>query len=223
MRFNGISATLWRFCKYSTASLVRPLACIVCTANASQASLGLRILKYQTSVFMPNVERDKGLKCHSWVKKLLALWKTCSVFCQARPLLRDARPPFHPTLICPRIAVAPSRDNSISADFPTLKIICVAYGMQTSFMGLWYLHSVQSSERTLRYAAPFRIWNKIQILSLIKKKIRKKSIYHKCLPLFVNVSRQSLAPFHSVSIKALLHSYAAQKGCGRIPAKDHAV
>lgn len=43
--FNGTSASLWWFCKYSTASGVWPLACIVCAATASQASLGSRILK----------------------------------------------------------------------------------------------------------------------------------------------------------------------------------
>lgn len=44
-RFNGTSASLWRFCKYSTASGVWPLACMVCAATASPASLGLCILK----------------------------------------------------------------------------------------------------------------------------------------------------------------------------------
>jgi len=64
-RFKGASASLWLLCNHRSASLVGPLACIVCAANASEARPGLRILKYQASVFTPNAERDKRLKCQS--------------------------------------------------------------------------------------------------------------------------------------------------------------
>lgn len=64
-----------------TASGVRPLACIRCAANVSQASLRLCILKYQTAVSMTEVERDKGLNPHSFrVKKIFSTEKDLLCF-----------------------------------------------------------------------------------------------------------------------------------------------
>ena len=119
MRFNGTSASLRWFCKYSTARGVWPLARIVCAANASQASLGLCILKYQTSVFKTKVERGKGLKPPSWVKKIFSTAKDLLSFLPGRLRVMPELPSI-PLSFAPELPQLPQETTVFLLDFQPL-------------------------------------------------------------------------------------------------------